>query len=409
MVSMDSMNDRYLPFIIADSAEGFVAIKADREGFLEEDYPVIKSIDGKPIQHWLNIAARYVAQASPQFIRYSSLRELRAIDRVRMEDGDARTPYIDITLQSLDGARLIERRLKTSRKRLSSGKVVLGDSRILKGNIGYLRIPSMNTSNLEKVLSDMSAFRDTVGLIIDVRGKRGGYYEILQALYGYFMADDAPPYVTNIAAYRLSPRFDEDHLHYRSTYRLAHSAWTAAEKKAIENTMAGFRPEWQVPEGKFSAWHFMVLGRSGDARQYHYRKPVAVLSNAASFSATDGFLSAFSDLPVVTIIGQASGGGSGATRYFTLPNSGIKILLSTMVSFRPNGKLFDGNGVEVDIPVSPAPDDFLGHSDAVLDRAIERIRQTRGQTHLKQLWPAISPNLAGGAALKIEPLLQYSG
>lgn len=397
MVSMDAENDRYLPFIVADSMDGFIAIKGDRSGFLEQDYPVIKLIDGKPIEHWLNIASRYVSRASPQFVRHASLRELRSIDRVRMEDGNARTPFIDITLQSLNGAKLIERRLKTSEKRLSSGKVVLGDSRILAGNIGYMRIRSMDSSNLEMVKADMTAFRHTEGLIIDVRDNRGGYYEILRALYGYFVTDSAPPYVTNITAYRLSPKFDEDYLHYRSTYRMTYPGWTAAERNSIENTIVGFEPEWQPPEGKFSTWHFMVLSRSRDVRQYHYKKPVAVLSNAASFSATDGFLSAFSDLPGVTIFGQPSGGGSGATRYFTLPNSKIKVLLSTMVSFRPNGKLFDSNGVEVDIPVMPAPDDFLGHSDAVLDRAIEWIRQTKEQTQLKQsysklYWPAISLN-----------------
>jgi len=377
-VNMDAVNDRYMPFIVANSSAGIVAVKADREGFLEEEYPVIKSIDGKPIAYWLDIAGRYVVNASPQLVLHESLRELRSIDRIRAEDGKTGTPFIDITLQTLDGRRQIKRRLYTSQKRLHSGKVVLGDSQILDGNIGYLRISSMRTLGIENVLSDMSAFRDTDGLIIDVRDNRGGRYDILRALYGYFLAESTPPYVTNIAAYRLSSRFEQDHLHYRPTYRLDHSAWTAAERRAIKQTIAGFQPEWQVPKGKFSAWHFMVLGKSHDACQYHYRKPVVVLSNARSFSATDGFLSAFSDLPGVTIIGQASAGGSGATQYLILPNSEITILLSSIVSFRPDGKLFDGNGIEVDVMSMPAPGDFLGHSDAVLDRAVEWIKQARG-------------------------------
>jgi hypothetical protein len=376
-VSMDAVNDRYLPFIVANSSAGFVAVKADRKGFMEEEYPVIKSIDGKSITYWLDIASRYVVNASPQLILDESLRELRSIDRIRVEDGNARTPFINITLQTLDGDRQIKRRLNTSEKRLHSGKVVLGDSRVLEGNIGYLRISSMWNSGIENVFSDMSAFRDTNGLIIDVRDNRGGRYEILRALYGYFVAESAPPYVANIAAYRLSSRFEPDHLHYRPTYRLEHSVWTAAERRAIEQAIARFEPEWRVPKGKFSAWHFMVLRKSGDARQYHYRKPVVVLSNARSFSAADGFLSSFSDLPGVTILGQASAGGSGATQYIILPNSGIKISKSSMVSFRPDGKLFDGNGIEVDVAVMPLPSDFLGRSDAVLDRAVDWIEQAR--------------------------------
>jgi C-terminal processing protease CtpA/Prc len=298
---------------------------------------------------------------------------------MRADVGADRSSFVDMTLQSFDGDKRIEHRLKTSTKRLPSGKIILGDSRILEGNIGYLRIPSMSNSNIENVLSYMETFRDTGGLIIDVRGNTGGYYEVLRALYGYFIAENTPPYVTNIAAYRQSSRFKRDHLHDRPTYRLNYSGWTRAERKAINKAIAGFKPEWQLPRWKFSAWHFMLLGRSGNARQYHYQKPVAVLSNSASFSATDGFLSAFSDLPGVILIGEASAGGSGATQHFSLPNSGIEITLSSMASFRPNGKLFDGNGIEVDIPVMPTPDDFLGRSDTVIDRAIKWIKQASEQ------------------------------
>ncbi len=376
-LNLDAENDRYLPFIIADSTDGYIAIQADRSSFLEEKHPIIKSIDGKPIEYWLKIASKYVAHASPQLIRYRSLRVLRSIDRIRTDDGVASTPFIDLTLQSFDGSRQIERRYKTSKKRLSSGKVVLGDSQILAGNIAYLRIPSMRESGVDDVLSDMAMFRDTDGLIIDVRGNYGGRYDILHALYGYFMAESTPPYVTNISAYRLSSTFEYEHLHYRSTYRLKFPGWTTAAKKAIKNSIANFKPEWQLPKGKFSAWHFTLLGRSGDARQYHYQKPVTVLLDAASFSASDGFLSAFADLPNVSLIGQPSSGGSGATRKFRLPNSGIEIALSSMASFRPNGKLFEGNGIEADILVKPTPGDFLGRSDKVLDEALKWIRQVR--------------------------------
>ena len=79
------------------------------------------------------------------------------------------------------------------------------------------------------------------------------------------------------------------------------------------------------------------------------------------------------DIPGVILLGEPSGGGSGATRRFTLPESGIRIALSSMASFRPNGKLFDGNGVEVDIEMKPTIRDFLGKSDTVRRKAIELI------------------------------------
>jgi hypothetical protein len=185
------------------------------------------------------------------------------------------------------------------------------------------------------------------------------------------VGEDDPPYVANIAAYRLSPRFGFDHLADRPTFRASYSGWSAREKAAIAEAFSRFRPEWPPPSRQFSDWHFMVLGKSGDRRQYHYAKPIAVLADAASFSATDGFLSAFADLPGVPLIGGTSAGGSGATESLVLPNSGIQVVLSSMASFRPNGRMYDGNGVEVDIPVEPTADDFLGRSDSVLERAIE--------------------------------------
>ena len=214
-------------------------------------------------------------------------------------------------------------------------------------------------------------FKRTNGLIIDVRGNRGGYYPILQALYGYFLGDNDPPYVANIAAYRLSSRFGHDHLADRPTFRVNYSGWSAAEKAAIVKAAKRFTPDWPLPSLQFSDWHFMMLGKSGDNRQYYYKKPVAVLADAASFSATDGFLSAFADLPGVMLIGQPSAGGSGATESFLLPNSGIQVALSSMASFRPNGRMYDGHGIEVDIAVKPRVDDFLGKSDTVLARAVD--------------------------------------
>lgn len=373
-VDLDGVDDRYLPFVLADTSRGVVALNADQSGFFEQDYPVLTSIDGLPLEKWLDTAARFVPQASKQLIRYQSLRQLRSIDRLRSELNIARSPLVKITLESIDGSQHKAFSSKTVDQRLSNAKLDLGESEILDGNIGYLRISSMYHAP-DDVLSSMASFKNTDGLIIDVRDNRGGRYKILEVLYGFFISDTAPHYVSNIAAYRLSSNFESDHLHYRPTYRFTHDGWSAAQRASIIKAMATFAPEWNIPEDKFSEWHFMVLGKSPDYKQYHYRQPVVVLTNAASFSATDGFISAFADLEQVTIIGQPSSGGSGATKQFRLPNSGIEVALSSMASFRPNGKLYDGRGIDVDIMQMPEPADFLGKSDAVLDKAVDWIGQ----------------------------------
>jgi C-terminal processing protease CtpA/Prc len=119
-----------------------------------------------------------------------------------------------------------------------------------------------------------------------------------------------------------------------------------------------------------------TIPAGGPGRDYFfYNKPVVVLANAGSFSAADGFLNAFADLPTVTIVGEPSAGGSGATRQFQLSKTRVVIALSSMASFRPNGKLFDGNGIEVDVGVKPAVEDYTTDADFVLARGIEVINQ----------------------------------
>ena len=376
-VDFNAEGNRYLPILVADSSAGLLAIKTGSSSFLERDYPVLVAIDGRPIDYWLELASQYSPQASPQLVRYKAIRHLKSIDRLRQDAGDIPTTLIDITVQSFDGKRQLRRRLRTSYWRLSNASVAMGDSRLMDNNIGYLRIAKMKEDAVDEVVGYLMRLSESDGLIIDVRGNRGGRYHILRALYGFFVAEDAPDYVSNIAAYKLSSRFDEEHLHYRPTYRLQYDDWSAAQRRAIVDVIPRFKPEWRLPAGEFSDWHYMVLGKLPGANQFHYQKPVVVLCDAASFSATDGFLSAFAELPNVVLMGQASGGGSGATQSFSLPHSGVDIALSSMASFRPNGLLFDGRGIDVDITVLPAASDFISDSDAVLERGQQWIIQRR--------------------------------
>jgi C-terminal processing protease CtpA/Prc len=45
-----------------------------------------------------------------------------------------------------------------------------------------------------------------------------------------------------------------------------------------------------------------------------------------------------------------------------------------MASFRPDGTLLEGRGVVPDVACEPAPGDFVGQGDAVLDRALALLK-----------------------------------
>jgi C-terminal processing protease CtpA/Prc len=246
--------------------------------------------------------------------------------------------------------------------------------------VGYLRLPVMDDDLVPHLHESMARFRETPGLIVDVRGNGGGSRDLLIALAGYLAGPDEGPWVASAARYILSERFDTDHLEARFMYRAGSPAWTPEQRRAIEEFAHTFAPEWE-PEGRsFSDWHYIVLGRTGHPNEYFYDKPVVVLCDAGCFSATDVFLGALSGRPRITLMGTPSGGGSARVQDFTLPHSRIGIRCASMVSYRPDGRLYDGRGVEVDIEVHPAPTDLIaGGTDSVLDAAERVILSGRAQ------------------------------
>ena len=143
------------------------------------------------------------------------------------------------------------------------------------------------------------------------------------------------------------------------------------DRKAIAKFKADFQPQWNPPTDEFSQWHYMVFSKSVDDPQFDYQKPVIILKDEYCFSATDIFLGAFKGWPNVTLVGQASGGGSARSESFQLPKSRISITCASMASFQPDGKLYDTNGIEPDIVVLRPPEYYLtGGDDVTLKKAI---------------------------------------
>ncbi len=371
----------YLPVRPADTETGIAMIDINQDGPIDVECPFLESIDGLPLDRWLDAAARYVPRGSPQLVRRLSLEGLGEVGLLRQELGLAASETATVRLRSSDGLKHATRRLRLTNQRYGVAQVRSRSSRLLDRNIGYVRIPVMDDRLVEPLAAKIKSFRETRGLIIDVRDNGGGTYGVMRGIYGFFVPDNAGPHVTNIAAYRLGTEFAKDHIEYRPTYRADWGGWDDRERAAIRRAAASFKPEWLPPEGKFSEWHYMILSRERSGRSdpdtdyFFYDKPVVILSNAGSFSAADGFLNAFAELPQVTIVGEPSGGGSGATRQFQLPRSRLLVSLSSMASFRPNGKLFDGNGIDVDVAVKPKVEDFTTDADAVLARGIEVIHK----------------------------------
>lgn len=367
--SEDQEPGLWLPFRIASAKGGIIAVKRDNSSFVEPDHPYLVAVDGKPLQEWMDAALLYEPVGSPSQNLHVSLKGIRRLDILRRDLGIPESSLVTATFANAAG--IHKQVMLPCRSSFSSlAEIKLGGSRRI-GSTGYLRLPEMDDHLIPEAKRRMEEFRDTSGLIIDVRGNGGGRYGLMRALFGYFWPDDAGPFVCNIAAYRLAPQFKKNHIEYRPTHRRDWPGWSTEDVAAIDAAMKSFTPSFKLPPGQFSEWHFMLLRR--EAFQYHYDKPVIVLCDEKCISAADGFLAAFSELPKATLMGAASRGGSGSSRTVKLPRSGIAFRLSTMASFRPNGDTFEGKGVAVDIEAHPEPGDFINARDSVLEQALQKL------------------------------------
>jgi len=365
-----------LPFLVEPSGGRYVALQPDRGSLVDPDLPYVTRIDGRPLADWIEAARPYAPQGSPQYRMHQALRQLRNLNFLRQVMGLPQPETLRVELQSEDRARTREIQLKVATQGPIFGIWPALPTRLLDGNIGYLRIPSMSEGAAREIDAWMPKFKDTRGLIVDVRGNGGGSRDALRALFPYVMAPDAPAVVVTTAKYRLHPDYGEDHMGgSRFMYVESWPGWTPEERAAIARFKPTFKPEWTPAENAFSPWHYLVISRSTNPQAFTYGKPVVILMDQKCFSATDIFLSAFKGYPGVTLVGYPSGGGSALQVGYRMPVSSLSMTLASMASFQKTGQLYDTRGVQPDVVVDPAPAFFLkGGPDTVLERAIGMIK-----------------------------------
>ncbi|MFB3065820.1 MAG: hypothetical protein ACE10D_04820, partial [Planctomycetota bacterium] len=160
----------YAPFLIGEADGKPVAFLADRSGLLDPGHPYLVSIDGVPVERWMDAAARYATWGSPQLVRRDSLRNLRYVAQLRREMGRPAGPKLVAEVASAKG-KTARHELKLAEQKPAYGMWPRTISRVLDGNVGYLRIPLMLDDErfLHSLDGVMKSFADTRGLVIDVR------------------------------------------------------------------------------------------------------------------------------------------------------------------------------------------------------------------------------------------------
>ncbi|MEM8889982.1 MAG: S41 family peptidase [Bacteroidota bacterium] len=251
--------------------------------------------------------------------------------------------------------------------------------KMLADEIGYIKIADMLTNEPDEIVMEiMEEFKQSKGIVIDVRGNTGGGRATTLALLPYFLSETQSPLIGNLAKRRMNVKAEvkEGVIRKRYLHPISSSRFDAIDKERIKTFLQDFEEKWAYDESKYSDWHFFLLKR--DANKAYYPHPVVILQDEYCFSATDIFLASFDQLDNVKLMGTTSGGGSGKAEEHILPNSHITVRLSSIISFQPNGKLFEGEGVAPDIYLEPKQyTDIVGNTDSQLDAAIDYIKSHR--------------------------------
>jgi len=251
--------------------------------------------------------------------------------------------------------------------------------KMLANEIGYIKISDMLTNEPDEIIKGiMEDFKESKGIVIDVRGNTGGGRATTLALLPYFLSETQSPLIGNLAKRRMNVKVEvkEGVIRKRYLHPLSSSKFDEKDKERIKSFLQDFEEKWEYDESKYSDWHFFLLKKNADKAFYPH--PVVILQDEFCFSATDIFLASFDQLDNVKLMGTTSGGGSGKAEDHILPNSHITVRLSSIISFQPNGKLFEGKGVAPDIYLEPKQyTDIVGSTDSQLDAAIDYLKSHR--------------------------------
>lgn len=126
-----------------------------------------------------------------------------------------------------------------------------------------------------------------------------------------------------------------------------------------------------APHGKkhtdFSDWIDVFVTPSIGG--VHIAKPVTIITNRYSYSATEWFVLLAATLPHVKILGDTTGGGSAIPLIRELPNGWLLRISNTQI-MTPSGDDFQFKGLYPDVPVWITSSDAEKGIDTILEKAM---------------------------------------
>ncbi len=192
--------------------------------------------------------------------------------------------------------------------------------RRLSEAIGCIRIARWTDNSIPDQFDEaLEAFKDMRGIIIDVRGNGGGNDQLADLVNGRLIKQ---PVVSSI------------------------DFWRKAGTDEYHRTIG-----WVHPRGPWP-----------------YRGRVAVLTDEASMSACEHFVSGVEATGKVLLVGTPTNGAGGGPTTVKLPD-GTRVAISRALGIRANGVVFEGHGIPPHVFSTPTIEDLRQGRDPAMEVA----------------------------------------
>ena len=129
---------------------------------------------------------------------------------------------------------------------------------------------------------------------------------------------------------------------------------------ALSRAQGGPRETREMP----AAWHDPSPGASAG--------PLANLTDGGTFSAAEDFVMPFKDNGRALLVGETTGGSSGQPASFEI-GDGMRCWIGAKRQYFPDGRPFEGLGIEPDVMVPAEPADFRDGRDRASDAAVRHL------------------------------------
>lgn len=215
--------------------------------------------------------------------------------------------------------------LKTAESTVSMGSEIPYE--LLDDTIGYINI---NRVRDEDVLDAIEAFRDTQGLVIDLR-EYPVFWPNMDRLFAFVLGKSVEPLTFARPSMAVPGAYTKDYVY---TY----------------GTVPGFNE--------------------------HYDRPVVVLTNDGTGSTGECYAAAFQAGENTVLMGGNTDGCNGATREMPLPG-GLWVRFAILGAYHPDGTQTQRTGIAPDIRVEPTIQGIAESRDEVLEAAVEYIENAQ--------------------------------